>query len=445
MHLSRECPSVLKILHFSALDGQTGAGIAAARIHEGLLSRGVESRFCVAHPDAGVPHSFTPSVGLPGRARRRLEHRWDRWLLRRVSAGYDYVLSTGRCGLDIAKIVAREQPDIVQLHWIGGNSFRLSSLGGIRRPVVWRLSDQWPFCGVQHLEPNVAAYVTPPVRSRLALDPGKDISERVRRKKANVYRRIDELVLVCPSRWLAAETKRSALLKDRRVELIPTSCDTEMFSPRDRDACRSVLGLPAGSFILLLGATTMETHWKGADLFVDAVGRFCAAKPQQSVHIVTFGKSRLKVPQLASFAEITHFGSVKDRRLMSILYNAADLFCAPSRMENLANTVLESLACGTPVVAFAIGGMPDMIDHEANGYLAPAFDTADYANGIAWGLTRRGRHDLRDACCEKIVTRFSLDQEIGGYIRLYQSLAESAARTRSDTRGSPGLRICEEA
>lgn len=420
----------MRVLHFSALDGQTGAGIAAARIHQGLLARGIDSRLCVTYPVAGVPHSFTPDISLPGRARRRLEHRWDRWLLRRASAGYDYVLSTGRCGFDIGKIVAREQPDIVQLHWIGGNSFRLSSLAGIDKPIVWRLSDQWPFCGVQHLESNAAAYVTPPANSRLALDPSTDVSERVRRKKAKIYRRVDELVLVCPSRWLAGEAKRSALLGDRSVELIPTSCDTEMFSPRDRAASRSALGLPVGSFILLVGATTMETRWKGADLFVDAVGRFRAATRQQPVHIVTFGKSGLDAAQLSGTVEITHFGLVTDRHLMSILYNAADVFCAPSRMENLANTVLESLACGTPVIAFAIGGMPDMIDHKVNGYIASPFDTADYANGIAWVPGLRHAPDLRDACRQKITSQFSLDQEIGGYLRLYQSLCESHAPKR---------------
>lgn len=427
----------MKVLHFSALDGQTGAGIAAARIHQGLLARGIDSRFCVAHPVAGVPHSFTPHISLPGRARRRLEHRWDQWLLRRASAGYDYVLSTGRCGFDIGKIVAREQPDIVQLHWIGGNSFRLSSLAGIDKPVVWRLSDQWPLCGVQHLEPNGAAYVIPPAKSRLALDPSTDISERVRRKKSKIYSQLDELVLVCPSRWLAGEAKRSVLLGDRRVELIPTSCDTEMFSPRDRAACRSVLGLPATGFILLVGATTMETHWKGADLFLDGVSRFCAATPHQSVHIVTFGKSALEAARLADVAEITHFGPVADRRLMSILYNAADVFCAPSRMENLANTVLESLACGTPVIAFAIGGMPDMIDHEVNGYIAAPFDTADYANGIGWMLAQRNAPDLRDSCRQKITSQFSLDQEIGGYLRLYQSLCESRIPKRGRLASSP--------
>lgn len=437
----------MKVLHFSALDGQTGAGVAAARIHQGLLARGVDSRFCVVHPTVGLQNAFTPNVSIANRIARKAQRALDSWMLRPLATGYDYVLSTGACGFDIGKIVDRECPDIVQLHWIAGNSFRLSSLSRIRKPVVWRLSDQWPFCGVQHLEPDPAAYVSPPVRNPLWISTRRGLSEQIRRRKAAIYRHIDRLVLVCPSRWLLAETRRSALLGGRRIERIPTSCDTELFSPRDRGICRSVLGLPADEPILLLGATTISTRWKGADLLADAVINLSGdGAKSQRLRIVTFGASRLDAPGLTGFADITHFGPVKDRRLMSILYSAADLFCAPSRMENLANTVLESLACGTPVVAFAIGGMPDMIDHGANGYLAPPFDTADFAKGIAWGLAQRGRQDLRDACRKKITEQFSLDQEIEAYLRLYESLSEFAAQNREVSRHAAGeIGTCAEA
>jgi glycosyltransferase involved in cell wall biosynthesis len=414
----------LKILHFSALDGQTGAGIAAGRIHQGLLARGVDSCFCVAYPAVGLKHAFTPNISLVGRGVRRVLRAWDERMLRPISIGYDYVLSTGRCGFDVGSIVERENPDVVQLHWIGGNSFRISSLTGIRKPIVWRMSDQWPFCGLQHLEPNADAYTAPPARHESG-----NLSEQVRGKKAQIYKRIDQLVLVCPSRWLAGETRRSALLGSRPIELIPTSCDTWIFFPRDRRMCRSVLGLPEDAAILLVGATTMATRWKGGDLFADAVAKFCrSSRPEQRPHIVTFGSEPLQAAELAGLVEITHFGSVKDRRLMAILYGAADVFCAPSRMENLANTVLESLACGTPVVAFAIGGMPDMIDHEANGYLASPFDTADYGKGIGWSLDQRGREEIRETCRRKIAECFSLDQEIESYLRIYRGLCSAGSK-----------------
>ena len=115
-----------------------------------------------------------------------------------------------------------------------------------------------------------------------------------------------------------------------------------------------------------------------------------------------------------------------------MLYSAADVFVAPSRMENLANTVLESLACGTPVVAFDIGGMPDAIDHQVNGYLARPFDTADLARGIAWVLDHPDIASVREAARAKIVSGFSLDQEIDAYLRIYEELLQARA-------GSPEL------
>jgi glycosyltransferase involved in cell wall biosynthesis len=410
----------LKVLHFSALDGNTGAGIAAARIHQALLACGVNSRFCVAHPAAALAGSFTPPISLVGRAVRRVRHALDRRVLASAARDCDYVLSTGASGIDMADVVRREQPDIVQLHWIGGNAFKLRSLTGLKVPVVWRMSDQWPFCGVQHLEPDPGAYSSPPKR----VSASSNISEHVRYAKWGTYQTLERLVLVCPSRWLAQETRRSALLGQRQVEVIPTSCDTNLFSIKDRAACRSALGLPADKPLVLIGATSLGTRWKGLDLFVEAIKETngMALGPGRKLAVVSFGQDVGALAQLRDDVERIHLGPVKDRRLMAILYGAADVFAAPSRMENLANTVLESLACGTPVVAFAIGGMPDMIDHQSNGYLAAPFDTDAFASGLVWSLSQRDSEALRVTCRQKVFDRFSIDQEIDLYLALYKRI-----------------------
>jgi glycosyltransferase involved in cell wall biosynthesis len=404
----------LKVLHFSALDGRTGAGVAAARIHAGLLARGVQSRFCVAHPGAGLDEAFTPAVSLASRAVRAVDSRLDIARLRGQPGSDDYVLSTGLSGFDMARIVRAEEPDIVQLHWIAGNAFRLYSLRGIRQPIVWRLSDMWPFCGIQHLEPDAERYTTAPSASA-------DLSEAVRRRKRAIYGALPNLTLVCPSRWLAGEVQRSALLGERPVKLIPTSCVTETFHPRDQGACRLALGLPIEDDFVLVGATSMGTRWKGLDLFVEAVAKIAPGRPRP-LHVVAFGRDALKAEALAGVVKLTNVGPVADRELMAILYSAADVFVAPSRMENLANTVLESLACGTPVAAFAIGGMPDMIDHRLNGWLADAYDTDQLSEGIAWLLDAPGKAERSAAARAKVLSRFSLEAEIGGYIELYESL-----------------------
>jgi glycosyltransferase involved in cell wall biosynthesis len=351
---------------------------------------------------------------------RRLRHALDRRMLAPVARGYDYVLSTGAFGIDIGDVARREQPDIVQLHWIGGNAFKLRSLADVKVPVVWRMSDQWAFCGVQHLEPDPAAYCSPPARA----SAWSNISEHVRYAKWSTYQKLRRLVLVCPSRWLARETRRSALLGQRQVEVIPTSCDTELFGIKDRAACRSVLELPAEGPIVLIGATSLGTRWKGLDLFVEAAQKTSekTLRDGRKLTVVSFGQDVGELARLRDQVDLIHLGPVKDRRLMAILYGAADVFAAPSRMENLANTVLESLACGTPVIAFAIGGMPDMIDHQSNGYLAAPFDSDVFARGLLWSLDHPDPASLRAICRQKVLDCFSIGQEIDGYLALYARL-----------------------
>jgi glycosyltransferase involved in cell wall biosynthesis len=293
-------------------------------------------------------------------------------------------------------------------------------------PVVWRLSDQWPFCGLEHLAEDAAAYTAP-----LSGD-GRDASEWTRQRKDKVYRTLRDLRLVAPTRWMAGEVRRSVLLGARPVETIPTSCDARQFAPLDRAACRQALGLPPDAFIMLVGASSMRTRIKGMDLFAAAASRAlrsCGDEARLASRILAFGAEPFDSGELQGLCPIDHLGAVRDRALMRIIYNAADVFVAPSRMENLANTVLESLACGTPAVAFDIGGMPDMIEHGRNGFLARPFDTDALADGLAWARAQRGDAAVRLAAREKVAVEFSLAREIDSYVDLYtRMLADQKAR-----------------
>jgi glycosyltransferase involved in cell wall biosynthesis len=424
----------MKILHLSKHDGEFGAAIAAARIHAGLRARGLVSRFCVTDPLVGLEGAFSPTVtsNLVDRAEEVARRVMDRWLVRRYSGGspgYQSVLSTGIVGFDIRKIVARERPDILQLHWIGGDSFRLGSLSGVRVPVVWRLPDMWPICGLEHYEPDSQRYVEPPRWGIHLSQPFFDSSEFVRYHKQAIYRTIGQMRIVCASRWLMSEVKRSALLGSRDVSQIPTGCDTTLFSPKDRSACRKRLEMSLDKFVVLVGATNMRLHWKGFDLFVDAMAQVARNRESGSavgLHVASVGEDPFEAPELNALVSIEHFGRVKDRQLMSVLYNAADVFVAPSRMENLSNAVLESLSCGTAVVAFDVGGMRDAIEHKRNGFLASPFDTSRLAEGIRWAINRRNDEEIRDAARHKIQKEFSLKSEIDQFIDLYTRLIASA-------------------
>lgn len=407
------------------MDGYTGAGGAAMRIHLGLLARGIDSRFCVAYPTIDLENSFTPKVTPFGRIARKVRRHMDDALVRHAANQFEYLASSGACGFNIARIVGQVRPDIVQLHLIGFHAFRLATLARVRAPVVWRCPDQWAFCGLSHYEPDPARYSAPLPNALNPLRPWTDLSEHVRLKKGRVYRKLDPLVVVCPSHWLAEETRRSALLRNRRIEVIPTACDATTFTPKDRKICRAALGLPGNGRIILVGAGSLDLKSKGLDLFCAAMQAVHGNVPAggRNVRVVTFGKQPFRSGEVAG--GVHHMGHVTDRRLLSLVYSAADVFVAPSRMENLANTVLESLGCGTPVVAYDIGGMPDAIDHKVNGYLATPFSTQSLADGINWILQQQDAGLLRAACRDKVLKSFSRDEEINNYIALYESILRS--------------------
>jgi glycosyltransferase involved in cell wall biosynthesis len=128
--------------------------------------------------------------------------------------------------------------------------------------------------------------------------------------------------------------------------------------------------------------------------------------------------SLLKIPS-------RNLGFIGDSLHLALVYNAADVFVATSKMENLANTVLEAMACGTPCVAFGIGGMPDVIAHLENGYIAEAFSAEELAEGVAWVLDHSEPGLLASSARQHIVTSFSLEQQATQFHELYKRVVEA--------------------
>src|SRR5262249_3727086 len=159
------------------------------------------------------------------------------------------------------------------------------------------------------LELDAQRYIEPPRRGIGLSWPFVDISEFFRYRKQATYRTIKQMRIVCPSRWLMSQVKRSALLGSRDVCRIPTSCDTTRFSPKDRSACRKALGIPVDKFVVLVGATSMSTRWKGLDLFVNAivqVGRDPVVKYAVDIHVISFGKDPFQTSKLDNLVSIEH-------------------------------------------------------------------------------------------------------------------------------------------
>jgi glycosyltransferase involved in cell wall biosynthesis len=190
-----------------------------------------------------------------------------------------------------------------------------------------------------------------------------------------------------------------------------------------------MLSLPTDKKLILFGslAGTVEQR-KGFTQLQKAIGQLVATSNSRDMELVVFGASRPAVaPEFGM--ETRYVGKLHDDIGLTLLYNAADVFVLPSLQDNLPNTVMEALACGTPCVAFDIGGVPDMIEHQANGYLAVPYEPSDLAAGIAWVLRDQDRWQALSRNARiKVEREFALHKVARRYAELYAEVIAASGK-----------------
>jgi glycosyltransferase involved in cell wall biosynthesis len=192
---------------------------------------------------------------------------------------------------------------------------------------------------------------------------------------------------------------------------------------------RQVLGLPAEGAVVLFGAESAGSDSrKGFDFVRPALETLRSTGSCDGAQLVVFGASEIPSRDDYPF-EVHELGRLRDDVSLKLAYSAADVFLCPSREDNLPNTVLEAMACGTPTVAFRVGGFPDMIDHLENGYLADPFSSSDFGNGISRVLERAGpMSQISRARAER---DYSLDLQAHRYISLFEDLVRETSQSSS--------------
>jgi glycosyltransferase involved in cell wall biosynthesis len=421
-------PKAMRVLHLSTRDISGGAARAAYRLHRGLRFLGVQSSMFVLQRRSDDPTVIR--FKRPKDPIRRLRRDLRR---ERIKRSFESYRTSRPGGLEPfsddrthfgSNVLRQLSPcSVIHLHWIAGFIDYQALRTVIRRKaaVVWTFHDMNPFTGGCHYDDGCGRWrescgACPQLGST---DP-EDLSYKIWQRKREIFSRIDpgHLSLVAPSRWLAGEVKRSSLLGKFSVSVIPYGLDTDVFTPQQQCIARDVLGVPANARTILFVSDSLSTRRKGMDILTRALREML---PAQNLFFLSLGSD---APQMDIPIPHLHLDYVKNDQQLALVYSAADVLVLPSVQDNLPNTALESLACGTPIIGFAVGGLPDIVRHGVNGLLVPAGDLVALVAAIKELLIAPARYREMSSSCRRVaVEEYSLEIQARRYIELYNQLA----------------------
>ena len=217
---------------------------------------------------------------------------------------------------------------------------------------------------------------------------------------------------------------RSSLMKGKTISQIPNTLETDIFKPQNKTEAKKKAGLPEDKFILLSGfmPSRKDMH-KGTSYLLESLEllKIRLVEKADQVELIVFGNRDDK--NLPDFPFKTSFlGKISSDEHLALCYAAADAFLIPSLEDNLPYTVMESLSCGTPVIAFTTGGIPDMVTHKKNGYLATYRSAESFADGIEWAINHPGREQLNQNARQIVIDKFSEKIIAKRHIDLYKQL-----------------------
>lgn len=417
----------MRVLLINTSERIGGAAVACSRLMEALKNHGVQVKMLVRDKQT----NRLSVVATEQKRRMKWNFLWERlciWMALRLKRRNLFEVDIANAGCHVTSLPEFEQADIIHLHWVNQGMLSLKELKKILasgKPVVWTMHDMWPCTAICHHARTCRHFAEKECHNCPYLNDGdryKDLSYRVFHRKRQTYR-TGKIDFVACSRWLEALARQSKLTEGQRVCSIPNPINTSLFRPTGKTEARLRAGLPIGRKLLLFGSVKVTDKRKGLDYMVESCRLLAEKYPElkEKLTVVVLGNGAEALEPLLPFS-VHAAGYVADEHKLADIYNGADLYVTPSLQENLPNTIMEAMACGTPCVGFDIGGIPEMIDHLHNGYVAEYRSAADLAEGIYWVLTSPEADSLGEAAARKAATHYSESAVARQYIKLYNEL-----------------------
>ncbi|GAB3573341.1 glycosyltransferase family 4 protein [Spirosoma luteolum] len=424
----------MNVVHLSTYHLAGGAGVAATRLHRAMLAQGVASTLLVGIPNRLERHQ--PEAGVRYLANNMLAENtaFARFAAERLfflpyerSAEVRFAFSPAVFGTSLTFHPIIQEADVLHLHWINFGFLSLSGLQALLalgKPVIWTLHDQWAFTGGCHYSRGCTHYLSHCHHCPYLKKPGAhDLAYRRFARKQTLFANT-RVHFTPPSQWLADDLKQSALLGQASVTAIPNTIDQYSFCPVDRRDANARLDLPDTTVPrLLFGSANVTDERKGFRLLIDALKTLRQRQPDLTLELLVFGKGKTYLVGESPYP-VRLLGQLDTVDDIVAAYNAADALVVPSLEDNLPNTIMESLSCGTPVVAFRTGGIPEMVVPGETGYLATTGSTDELADGIAQLLAHPHPHQLRHNARYFAETHYAEAVVVQQYLTIYRSMSD---------------------
>lgn len=414
----------MRVLIINTAERIGGAAIAANRLMVALNNNGIKAKMLVSNKQT----EQMTVVPIRNSWKTLWNFTWERfviWAANHFRRHNLFAVDIANAGTDITHLPEFVQADVIHLHWVNQGMLSLKNLKQIidsGKPIIWTMHDMWPFTGICHHAGDCTRYTDCCSNCHLLYKGSpKDISYRTFNRKKKLYRGITtRITFVACSHWLEDLAKKSVLTQGHQVISIPNPINTNLFKPVSKTSVREKLNLPQDKKLLLFCSMKISDKMKGIDYLVDACKILKEKEPEfcKQLAVVVLGKQSEQYSELFPF-DVHCLSYVDNEKELTEIYNAIDLYVTPSLQDNLPNTIMEAMSCGIPCVGFNVGGIPQMIDHLHNGYVAQYKSADDLAYGIWWSFNEGDYKTLSAVARHKVLNTYSENIIATQYLKIY--------------------------
>jgi glycosyltransferase involved in cell wall biosynthesis len=419
---------MLKVVHLNTYDGNGGAGRGCMRLNRALLSQNIDSKIIVHYKFGKNPEIKTFNANPIQRAYTAATIILERVLAKRYLKPLQRTpFSFAWFGRSVIHHPDVKNADIIHLHWINHGFLdpkHIAQIAKLNKPVVWTFHDSNAFTGGCHVRYTCDHYMRQCGNCPLLINASEnDISHKIWQQKHKAYTALN-FTIAAPSSWMKQSVMASSLMQGRAIHQIPNTLETDVFKPMNKKQAKEQAGLPADKFIFLSGfmPSRKDLH-KGTQYLLESMEllKQRLGNDADKIELVVFGNRGTEgVPDFPF--KTSFLGTINNDEQLAQYYAAADAFLIPSLEDNLPYTVMESLACGTPVIAFTTGGIPDMVLHECNGYLATYRSAESFTDGMEWIIKHPDRELLQQQARQTVMDTFSEEVIAKKHLKLYEGL-----------------------